>query len=70
MQLYRLNPEQKQVFLQQLQEVGQRLLNVSFSDPKADEANIRYHASLTGKFELLKLIIEDDFPETDHTTEG
>lgn len=67
MQLYRLSSEQRMVFAQQLQETGLRILGVSFSNPEDDQRNIRHQAYLTGKFELLKDILQDDFPETNHT---
>ena len=69
MQLFNLNNDQKQVLAGLLQDIGTRLINLNFSDPSHDDRNIRPQAYLTGKFELLKLILEDDFPETDHTQE-
>jgi hypothetical protein len=45
------------------QTVGQQLLNVKFDDPAVDERMIRYHASLSGKMEIIKQLIDDNYPD-------
>lgn len=69
MQLYHLTPQQQQVCSERLTQVGQVLLNIDFSNPEQDQKAIRYHAYQKGKFDMLKELLEDNFPETDYTEE-
>lgn len=70
MKLYKLTAEQEQVFAERMRQVGSNLLQVTFADPEKDQAAIRYHASQMGKFELLKEILEDNFPDPEAPTSG
>lgn len=70
MQMYNLSPEQRQFCSERLAQVGQQLLAIDFSNPEQDARAIRYHAYQKGKFDMLKELLEDNFPETDYTAEG
>ena len=70
MQMYHLSPEQRQFCSERLTQVGQQLLAIDFSNPEQDARAIRYHAYQKGKFDMLKELLEDNFPETDYTEEG
>lgn len=70
MKLYKLTAEQEQVFAERMRQVGSNLLQVTFVDPEKDTRTIRYHAAQFGKFELLKEILEDNFPDPEAPTSG
>lgn len=63
MQRYRHSQEQRDNLLADIQIVAQRLMAVAFDSPASDEQNIRHHAYLRGKFDLLKDLLEDNYPE-------
>lgn len=67
MQLYRLSSEQQEVVKQRLIEVSQQLVNAEFTDPAQDQRMIRFLAYQKGKFDMLRELLEDNFPETDYT---
>lgn len=56
-------PAQQDALVAELQAIGQRLLTLSFPDPKTDDQVIRHHAFLSGKFAAVKEMLEDDYPE-------
>jgi hypothetical protein len=66
MQRYRLTEEQRSQLLEDIKEIGSRLLAINFDDPKADDAMIRHHAYLRGKWDMLQTVVQDNFPETDY----
>ena len=63
MHRYHHSQEQRDNLVLDLQVVGQRLLAIAFEDPKNDEQSIRHHAYLRGKFDILKDLLEDNYPE-------
>lgn len=65
MQLHKHSPQQQELLEQLLIAVTQDLLSFVFSDPVKDEANIRAHAALSGKRELLLQLCADNYPEPD-----
>jgi hypothetical protein len=60
--------EQKNELVAELREVVGKLVAVTFEDPKIDEQNIRYHAALTGKMQILNMLLQDDFVDPDQPT--
>jgi hypothetical protein len=52
-----------------LQETGQRLLALKFDNPTQDQQIIRAHAYLTGKFEQLKQLFEDVYPDPEQVND-
>jgi hypothetical protein len=63
MRRYNLNQEQQAQVIHDVQEVGKRLLGLAFEKPENDQANIRHHAYLRGKFDMLTDILNDIFPD-------
>lgn len=60
---YNLSQEQQQCLLVDLQEVGQRILKLTFPDPSKDQEVIRHHAYLRGMFDYIKAQLEDNSTE-------
>jgi hypothetical protein len=56
---YNLLPEQQQTLISDLQDVGQRILALTFSNPVTDQETIRHHAYLRGMFDYIKTQLED-----------
>jgi len=59
---YNHSQEQQAHLIRDLQETGQRLLGFAFESPETDGQNIRHHAYLRGKFDQLKLMLDDNYP--------
>ena len=57
------SPEQQQVLLADIQEVGKRLLGMQFNEPERDQLIIRQHAYLKGRFDTLTQLISDEYPD-------
>jgi hypothetical protein len=70
MKQYNLTEQQTAVIAVQINEVGKQLILINFQDPALDHQTIRHHAYLSGKFAVLKALLEDDFPETASKPEG
>ena len=62
MQIHFHSPQQQEVLKSLLSDVVQKLMAIRFEDPKVDEQMIRYHAALSGKYELLFQMLTDDYP--------
>ena len=62
MQLHNHSPQQQEALLSLQHDVAQKLLAIRFEDPTIDERMIRYHAALSGKFELLTQLLQDNYP--------
>lgn len=62
MQIHNHNPEQQQALSQLLNDVIQKLLGIRFGDPETDQRSMLHHAALTGKYELLLQLLQDDYP--------
>jgi hypothetical protein len=62
MQIHNHNSEQQQALQQLLNDVIGKLLGVRFENPEHDDRMMRYHAALTGKYELLVQLLQDDYP--------
>lgn len=60
---YNLNENQKAAILEDLQEIGKRILGINFTAAADDAQNIRHHAYLKGKFDAYRDILEDNFPD-------
>lgn len=61
MKLFFHNDEQKNALIGLMRDCAQKLVGVNFKNPAEDEENIRYHAYLKGKMELLQSLLTDDF---------
>ena len=68
MKRYHFTLEQKSALVDDLRDVVSKLVAVTFDDPKIDEQNIRYHAALTGKMQILNLLLQDDFADPEQPT--
>jgi hypothetical protein len=71
MQIHNHSPQQQEILQSLLHDVIQKLLSIRFEDPAIDSRMIRYHAALTGKYELLVQLVHDNYPapepiENDH----
>jgi hypothetical protein len=67
MRKYNLSDEQQAHLVEELRQVGNRILTITFESPDTDAQTIRHHAYLRGKFDTLKDIIDDDYPAPDLT---
>lgn len=63
MKRYHHNPEQFDALQKDLTAIGQRLLAIGFENPADDQQMIRHHAYLRGKFDQLKDLLEDNYPD-------
>jgi hypothetical protein len=63
MRRFNLSQEQQQQLLLDMQETGQRILAVVFDNPANDDITIRHHAYLRGKWDQLRTIYEDNYPD-------
>lgn len=55
------NDEQQRALMGLVRDVAQKLVATNFQNPADDQQNIRYHAYLKGKMELLTSLLQDDF---------
>lgn len=62
MQLHNHSQQQQQVLHQLLNDTIGKLLAVRFDDPAVDQRMLRYHAAMTGKYELLVQLLQDNYP--------
>lgn len=60
---YNLTQEQKETLADDTRSTGLDILNINFTDPATDQQLIRHHAYLRGRFDTLKEILEDNFPD-------
>lgn len=70
MKQYNLTQQQTTVVAAQINDIGRQLILINFQDPALDQQTIRHHAYLSGKFAVLKALLEDDFPEPETKPEG
>lgn len=68
MQLHHHNSAQQEILQQLLNDVIGKLLAVRFATPDEDSRMIRYHAAMTGKYELLVQLLQDDYPAPEPIT--
>lgn len=69
MKLFHFSEEQQHQLRTLAADTGKELLQLNFSDPGQDQIAIRRHAYVKGKFELLSVLLEDDFPEPETNLE-
>lgn len=61
MKLFNHSPEQVNALLGLTRDCAQKLIGINFKQPSEDHENMRYHAYLKGKMELLQALLNDDF---------
>lgn len=62
MKIFNFNPEQHAALVDIYQSLSLKLIDFAFQDPAEDGANIRRHAYLKGKQELVGELLRDEWP--------
>lgn len=68
MQLHNHNESQRKVLTDLLTHTANELVQFVFGDPSKDEEAIRAHIYRRGRFDILKQLLDDEYPEPDTDT--
>lgn len=57
------SPEQERNLQIDCQKIAVKILELTFDDPKSDEAMIRHHAYLRGQLKVFRDLLADDYTD-------